>query len=127
MNELVTAAQLDSCTLEPIHIPGSIQPHGALLVLNENDLTCLQASANCGEFLGSEFAGMVGRKLSDAAPGAATTITQALAGASETLASPITMEIGQKRFDVSLHRTEAGLIIEFEAAGPNDIHFHRQL
>lgn len=127
MNELVTAAQLDSCTLEPIHIPGSIQPHGALLVLNENDLTCLQASANCGEFLGSEFTGMVGRKLSDAAPGAANTITQALAGASETLASPITMEIGQKRFDVSLHRTEAGLIIEFEAAGPNDIHFHRQL
>ena len=26
---------LSNCDREPIHVPGSIQPHGALLVLNE--------------------------------------------------------------------------------------------
>jgi chemotaxis family two-component system sensor kinase Cph1 len=127
MNELVTAAQLDACSHEPIHIPGSIQPHGALLVLDENGLTCLQASANCGEFLGPEFAGMVGRQLADAAPQAAAMITQLLADSPQVLPSPITLEIGLKRFDVSLHRTAAGVIAEFEIAGPSDVHFHRHL
>ncbi|WP_395749601.1 ATP-binding protein [Prosthecobacter sp.] len=127
MNDPVTPAQLDGCGLEPIHIPGSIQPHGALLVLQEADLICVQASANCGAFLGGKFTGVVGRRLEDVAPGAAARIMQVLAGASEVLPSPITVEIGQESFDVSLHRTEAGLITEFEAAGPQDAHYHRHL
>ncbi len=127
MNELVTTAQLDGCSREPIHIPGSIQPHGALLVLSEDGLTCLQASANCAEFLGGEFADIVGRTLSDAAPAAAAAIMQALAAAGAVLPSPITLAIGQKRFDVSLHRTAAGVIAEFEAAGPDNAYFHRHL
>ncbi len=37
---------------EPIHIPGSIQPHGVLLVLQEPDLRILQVSQNVTQFLG---------------------------------------------------------------------------
>lgn len=128
MNEPVSSAQLDVCSHEPIHIPGSIQPHGALLVLNDgDDLTCLQASANCGEFLGGEFAAVLGRRLAEVAPGAAATLAQVLGEAPEVLPSPITLEIGAKRFDVSLHRTEAGVIAEFETAGPQEAHYHRHL
>lgn len=123
----VSSAELDACSREPIHIPGSIQPHGALLVLDEGDLTCLQASGNVGEFLGPEFGGIVGCKLGGVAPVAATAIAEVLAQAGALLPSPITVEIGARRFDVSLHQTEPGLIAEFEAAGAASVHYHRQL
>ncbi|MGN6725364.1 MAG: hypothetical protein ACTHLZ_05570, partial [Tepidisphaeraceae bacterium] len=31
---MANTIDLTNCDREPIHIPGSIQPHGALLVLN---------------------------------------------------------------------------------------------
>ncbi|WP_249936956.1 hypothetical protein [Agrobacterium deltaense] len=34
--------KLDSCGAEPIHIPGSIQEHGALLVLSARELSVAQ-------------------------------------------------------------------------------------
>ena len=43
---------LTNCDREPIHIPGSIQPHGALLVINEADLAIVQASSNVTQWLG---------------------------------------------------------------------------
>ena len=43
---------LSNCDREPIHIPGSIQPHGVLLVLRPEDLQIMQISANCERWLG---------------------------------------------------------------------------
>lgn len=43
---------LATCDREPIHIPGAIQPHGALLVVDEKSWNILRASANVQEFLG---------------------------------------------------------------------------
>lgn len=46
---------LDACAREPIHIPGSIQPHGILLVIDPATGLVLQASANAGaELLGED-------------------------------------------------------------------------
>jgi chemotaxis family two-component system sensor kinase Cph1 len=41
------------CDLEPIHIPGAIQPHGLLIALDPRSLTVLQISANCAAYLGA--------------------------------------------------------------------------
>lgn len=46
---------LEGCAKEPIHIPGGIQPHGALLVLDPSSLRVLQASTNAGDILGSRI------------------------------------------------------------------------
>src|SRR6187402_2575652 len=46
------SAALTSCDREPIHLPGSIQPHGVLLVLDEAKLTVVQASENVALHLG---------------------------------------------------------------------------
>ncbi|MGN8247503.1 ATP-binding protein [Pseudomonas sp. SMV7] len=43
---------LERCAQEPIRLPGSIQPHGFLLVLDEADLRVLQASENVEQWLG---------------------------------------------------------------------------
>ena len=37
---------LSTCAREPIHLPGSIQPHGLLFVLDDPSLVILQASTN---------------------------------------------------------------------------------
>lgn len=48
---------LDTCAREPIHIPGSIQPHGILLVIDPATGLVLQASANAaGALLGGNGA-----------------------------------------------------------------------
>ena len=45
-------ADLSNCEREQIHLAGSIQPHGALLLMTEPDLVVVQASNNAAEFLG---------------------------------------------------------------------------
>ena len=47
-------ADLSSCDREPIHIPGSIQPHGVLLVVDRKDLTILQFAGDVRFLLGAE-------------------------------------------------------------------------
>jgi len=42
---------LDLCAAEPIHIPGAIQPHGVLLVLQGPALRVIQATPNCLDWL----------------------------------------------------------------------------
>ena len=39
-------ADLSNCEREQIHLAGSIQPHGALLVVRESDQVIVQASEN---------------------------------------------------------------------------------
>jgi two-component system, chemotaxis family, sensor kinase Cph1 len=59
----VDAAGLAACDSEPIHIPGSIQPHGMLLALGPRGLPVLQASANCAALFGHPVQEVIGRFL----------------------------------------------------------------
>ena len=58
-----------SCAQEPIHIPGTIQPHGALVVLDpDRDMAVVAASANIARFLPEGLPGegiVPGGKLGD--------------------------------------------------------------
>ena len=45
----------DRCAAEPIHTPGTVQPHGVLLAADPaKNLAWVAASANCSDMLGSE-------------------------------------------------------------------------
>jgi len=52
------------CAREPIHIPGAIQPHGALLAVGQAGLIT-HASANLPSQLGRDAASVLGRPLAD--------------------------------------------------------------
>jgi chemotaxis family two-component system sensor kinase Cph1 len=54
---------LSECDKEPIHTPGSIQPHGVLLVCTEPDWTVVQVSANTARYLGIEPSEVLNRSL----------------------------------------------------------------
>lgn len=56
-------ADLSNCEREEVHLAGSIQPHGALLVVSEPDHRILQASANAAEFLNLDK--IIGMPLAD--------------------------------------------------------------
>ena len=59
MSEIVPLfpqADLDSCDREPIHVPGSIQPHGALLVVDRGEFAVQQYAGDIRFMLGVEAA-----------------------------------------------------------------------
>ena len=51
------------CEREPIHIPGGIQPFGAMFVLHPDDFRVIAASANCLSLVGVEPAAVVGQPI----------------------------------------------------------------
>ncbi len=57
------------CAKEPIHIPGAIQPHGALLAVladeSANGWKVARASANLGDFLGQSAEAVLGQPLAE--------------------------------------------------------------
>jgi two-component system, chemotaxis family, sensor kinase Cph1 len=59
-----TPIDLDNCAREPIHIPGSIQPRGVLVVLREPDFEVRQISTNVVELLGRSVDDVLGQHLS---------------------------------------------------------------
>ncbi|MBC7452648.1 MAG: GAF domain-containing protein [Massilia sp.] len=65
--ETVRFGQVDltTCDREPIHQPGSIQPHGALLVVNIDDLVIVQYAGNTTLLLGIEAEHTLGCRLPD--------------------------------------------------------------
>lgn len=113
-------ADLSNCEREQIHLAGSIQPHGALLVVREPDLLVLQASANAARFLGLE-APVLGRSLDDFSADLAREVRARLDQPLDRL--PLVLRrpvwIDGRPLDVVLHRPpEAGLVLEFERPGP---------
>jgi light-regulated signal transduction histidine kinase (bacteriophytochrome) len=54
---------LDNCAREPIHLPGSIQPSGALLVARASDRTVTQASDNVGDYFDGGLDVVIGQTL----------------------------------------------------------------
>ena len=54
---------LENCESEPIHVPGSIQPHGLLLGLDFKDLSIKFCSGNSEEFIGVNYKQLLGKKL----------------------------------------------------------------
>jgi light-regulated signal transduction histidine kinase (bacteriophytochrome) len=59
---------LTACEREPIHIPGSIQPHGILLAIRLSDRTIAYASSNVAEIFGFDPADALGRPFEQILP-----------------------------------------------------------
>ena len=109
-------ADLTICDLEPIHIPGAIQPHGVLLVLAEPDLRIVQASTSLRAHVGLNASAMLGQKLALLLDGPSHDILLRSLGRdlTEPHYLPALLTSTGKRFEALLHRTAAGVILELE-------------
>src|ERR1700761_9411523 len=113
---------LENGDREPIHIPGSIQPHGALLAFDRLGRLS-HASANVPALLGLplEF----GRTLRPGAFGPDQVLenlfqaTLADAEGDELVTNSLETTVGGTTFDVVLHAQHGRLVCEFERRAPD--------
>ncbi|RZZ89844.1 bacteriophytochrome BphP [Pseudoxanthomonas winnipegensis] len=62
MSLSLDTVDMDACAREPIHIPGSVQPYGALLVIEPASGQVLQASGTAADLLGVPHAQLIGQR-----------------------------------------------------------------
>ncbi|WGV26020.1 sensor histidine kinase [Halotia branconii] len=122
-NDITIPFQVDltNCDREPIHIPGSIQPHGILLALKEADLTILQVSNNIFNFFGLHPEELLNQPLHKLIESEQVHLLQdCLSQENLSFVNPIefTIKSGDKtiHFDGIVHRSHQVLILELEPA-----------
>jgi len=107
---------------EPIHIPGSIQPYGILLVLQEPQLKILQVSNNTLEFIGLHPQELLNRNLKDLLGAKQVGAIEKLLLADFENINPLKISIKNqdnlRNFDGIIHRSDKLLILELE---PNQV------
>ena len=115
-------AELSNCEREQIHLPGSIQPHGALIAIDPADLQVVQASANAADFL-SLPESPVGRPAAELCEWLPEQLDRLHADSARELPLYLRCRIGtgEREFDCLIHRSAAGAVIaEFLSPGPGD-------
>lgn len=116
------AALDEACAQEPIHIPGAIQPHGALLLLGHGaDAPILQASVNAAMLLGAERDPLhrpcgLGGMLGDAGHELAAALQAWREAGAAHFDRRIVLPRGEPAA-VSAHRLSEGVVLEIEPLG----------
>lgn len=114
-------ADLTTCDREPIHIPGSIQPHGVLLVMDRSILAIEQVAGDTQRLLGLPPADLLGLPIASLFDGEpAAFVTSQLAAATENVAPTMRLNIrtraGTQPLDLTLHAMARTAILELEPA-----------
>lgn len=117
---------LTACDREPIHIPGSIQPHGALLVLDEDTFRVVQAAVG-DEGLRDAFGHPIGRTFGELFPNAlAEHNLERRATQGVTTHLGLT-EIHNNLYHLIAHRSTGRLIVELERTGKDESLYFDQI
>jgi len=116
---------LTACEREPIHVPGSIQPHGILFALSRVDMTLTHASANIAAVFGIDPASVLDKSFRVALPEIARQLEADIAepvplGTARYIRT-ITLKTnsGEKAFDAVISHSGGHVVLELEAV-PED-------
>ena len=114
-------ADLTTCDREPIHIPGSIQPHGVLLVIDRQDLTVEQMAGDSALLLGIDPPFVLERAVSALfEPETAEFIRGQLNTTAGFVAPIMRLDVrssgGTVPLDLTLHAMDRTAIVELEPA-----------
>ncbi len=119
------AADLTNCDRELIQLPGSVQPHGVLLVLHPQKLHVLQATLNAEAVLGPWGASPLGKSIDSLDPELGQLIRQLRD--SDEMRTPVPAaastelpEGGVRHFEATCHRLRTeGIAVELEQVVPD--------
>ena len=122
-SELEAAVAL--CATEPIHVPGRIQPHGALLELTEPALAIARASTSCAALLGRTAVELIGKPIESlAGPQQLANLKGRPAAELLLKRNPLKLELetpaGVRAFDGIVHRSGGSLLLELEPRAAAD-------
>jgi chemotaxis family two-component system sensor kinase Cph1 len=106
---------LTNCEHEPIHIPGSIQPHGFLLGLKIDDLTIDFCSGNSFEFLGLKYEQLLGKRF-ELVFGEAETrdLKNYLSSLGDSYLAPLEIKLAGNAFTCTIQTNPDIYIVELE-------------
>lgn len=110
--ENLDLVNLTNCDSEPIHIPGSIQPHGFLLAVDAEYIV-RYCSNNISEF-GLSPSALLNCKLVDLLDKECVTLIQYLDDRIFENAQPHVCNLREKRYNISVHISGKYFILEFE-------------
>jgi diguanylate cyclase (GGDEF)-like protein/PAS domain S-box-containing protein len=113
-----TSRNIVGCESEPIHIPGAIQPHGALLIALADGMLVTHASANLAAVLGRNVTEVLGQPLMDAigASAVATLLRTGTGGATATGMVHVMPSAVSGLLLLQAHRSGRHLCIDIEPA-----------
>ena len=119
VQDTATATDLSSCDREPIQIPGSIQPHGAILVVLPDTLQIAQAGGDTVRFLGRAHGDLVGMPVAEIFTAEQLKKIETLRSTPARTHRPSHIFIHKNPKDgfastVTTHQSEGALIFEFE-------------
>jgi light-regulated signal transduction histidine kinase (bacteriophytochrome)/CheY-like chemotaxis protein len=112
------SVDLNNCDREPIHIPGSIQPHGFLIACDAALNTIRRHSINASQALGLEADTLIGRQMDEIIGRTAVhNLRNVLTGSTDASRPGIIMKLSlpdSQTFDVAVHSLKGNVIVEFE-------------
>jgi chemotaxis family two-component system sensor kinase Cph1 len=112
---------LTTCDREPIHIPGSIQPHGVLIVADRQGLVTEQVAGDARSLIGMDAEQAFGQPLSAILDADSGAFVAARLGVPSTFVAPV-MRLGVRsrqgsvELDLTIHATDRTVIVELEPA-----------
>ncbi|MCB5173919.1 histidine kinase dimerization/phosphoacceptor domain -containing protein [Microvirga lenta] len=122
MTQPTPSLDLTSCDREPIHVPGSIQPHGILLALDSETLAIQQGAGETRDAVGRAVDGLAGEH-AEAVLGAQAVHLIHSAGVQSTeplyLGNIPAPADPSRHLDVTAHRRDGVLILELEPSTPH--------
>lgn len=119
LNEAQLKEALDNCAREPIHIPGSIQPHGVMIVTDRN-YHIQYVSENIAEYIPHALASLIGKDICDIIGLDQCNIIKRIMR--NYALQPLEMariDINGHQFDAAAHLSEPHIIIELERSVTN--------
>ena len=118
----IAAADLSICDQEPIHVPGSIQPHGALLALAPGTLHIEQVAGDTSGLLGIAADDLLGQPIEILLNAAQVARLQDTLQTQRKLnrslpAFELVLHNGARRVDAIVHESDGIAVLEFEPPG----------
>ncbi len=104
---------LKNCEHEPIHIPGSIQPHGFLLGM-DNALKIDFSSGNTENFTGHSTEQLLGKNFGEVFGAENHKEIEVYLQQDSDMPFPLQMTLGQNQFRCSIHKNNNTVILEAE-------------
>ncbi|CAN5206857.1 hypothetical protein BH09ACT5_BH09ACT5_09450 [soil metagenome] len=106
----------ETCAQEPIHTPGSIQPHGALFGFDRASRRLIAVSENAGDFIGIPVEQMLGKTVDEFVPeGPLAALQYAASGA-----NPARIRFNDRALDAIVHRDGPVTFVELEPGAEID-------
>ena len=105
---------LTNCAREQIHIPQSIQPHGALIIINPDTFEIIQVSCNVESFFGYTYEDILKQPLQNIIGQSSIDKILGCLERNFSMINPIRVWIQGRELNLIIHENQGFIFLEFE-------------